>query len=204
MSSPNLVRVYHRSWRFVAVCALLGLVLALAFSLVQPLRYSSTVRLLITQTNVAGLDPYTAVKSTERIAQNLSEVIYASSFFNAVMASGNVDRSAFPTDEIAKRRAWRETVETSVTPGTGVMSVTAFHQSRAQATEIAVRVSEEIANQAPNYFGYSVRVQIIDDPLPSRFFAKPNFIQNGLFGIMVGFLAASAWVLGKVKRGDLP
>src|SRR5574340_566493 len=102
MSSPNLVRVFMRSWRFVAIATLVGLVLALAFSLVQPLRYSSTVRLLITQTNVTGLDPYTAVKSTERIAQNLSEVIYTSSFFNAVMASGVVDASYFPQDEISK------------------------------------------------------------------------------------------------------
>lgn len=80
------------------------------------------------------------------------------------------------------------------------MTVTAYHPKRAQATVLAVRVAQEIANQAPNYFGYSVRVQIIDDPLPSRFFAKPDFITNGLFGAMVGFLAASAWVLGKSRE----
>lgn len=201
MASPNLVRILTRSWRLIAVSAFLGLVLALGFSLVQPLRYSSTVRLLITQTNVAGLDPYTAVKSTERIAQNLSEVVYTSSFFNAVMADGSVDRAYFPADEISKRTLWRDTVETAVTAGTGVMSVTAYHPKREQATQLAIRISQEIANQAPNYFGYSVRVQVIDDPLPSRFFAKPDFIRNGLMGAMVGFLAATAWVLSKTREG---
>lgn len=185
----------------VAVSAAAGLVLAAAFSLVQPLKYSSTVRLLITQTNVTGLDPYTAVKSTERIAQNLSEVLYTSSFFNAVTSDSQIDVSYFSTDEITKRAEWKETVSTAVTPGTGVMTVTAYHPKRSQATVLAVRVAQEIANQAPNYFGYSVRVQIIDDPLPSRFFAKPDFITNGLLGAMIGFLAASAWVLGKSREG---
>lgn len=197
MSSPNLVRLFVRSWRLVVLATLLGVVLAVGFSLVQPLRYSSSIRLLITYTNVTGLDPYTAVKSTERIAQNLSEIVYTSSFFNAVMASGGVDASYFPSDEISKRAKWREAVETSVTAGTGVMTVTAYHQNRDQATAIAVRVANEIANQAPNFFGYSVRVQIIDDPLPSRFFAKPDFIRNAAFGAVIGFLAASAWVLGR-------
>ncbi len=200
MSSPNIVRLFTRSWRLIALSTLVGIVLAIGFSLVQPLRYSSSVRLLITYTNVTGLDPYTAVKSTERIAQNLSEIIYTTSFFNAVMASGGIDTSYFPSDEISKRAKWRETVETSVSAGTGVMTVTAYHPNRDQATAIVVRVAQEIANQAPNFFGYSVRVQIIDDPLPSRFFAKPDFLQNAIFGAIIGLLASSAWVLGR-RRG---
>lgn len=200
MSSSNFVRVFLNSWRVVAVSTLVGLVLAVAFSLVQPLRYSSTVRLLITQINIAGLDPYTAIKSTERIAQNLSEVIYTSSFFNSVMVDTQIDKNYFPQDEINKRKKWRETILTAVTPGTGVMTVTAYHTVRAQATLLAVRVAQEIANQAPNYFGYSARVQIIDDPLPSRFFAKPDFVSNGLMGAVAGFLLSSAWALSRSKE----
>lgn len=200
MSSSNLVRILYKSWRVIAISTGIALLLAIGFSLIQPLRYSSTVRLLITQTNVTGLDPYTAVKSTERIAQNLSEVIYTSSFFNAVMTDTSIDKAYFPTDEISKRSLWKDSIVTSVTPGTGVMTVTAFHSSRAQAALLAVRVSQELSNQAPNYFGYSVRVQVIDDPLPSRFFAKPDFLRNGLMGVMIGFLAATAWVLGRKQE----
>ncbi len=199
MATSNLVHLLIRRWRLVALATLLGLVLALGFSLVQPLRYSSTVRLLITQTNVTGLDPYTAVKSTERIAQNLAEVIYTTSFFNAIVASETIDRSYFPTDEIKKRSTWRDTISTAVVPGTGVMNVTAYHTDRGQAAALAVRVAQELANQAPNYFGYSVRVQVIDDPLPSRFFAKPDFVSNGLMGLIAGFLLGTAWVLGKIR-----
>jgi len=200
MATTNYVRLFVRAWRMMLVSTLAGAVLALAFSMLQPLRYSATERILITQTNAAGFDPYTAIKSTERIAQNLSEIIYTSSFFNAVMAKAQVDASYFPSDEIDKRTKWKQTIETQVDTGTGLMSIIAYHPDRVQAIELSVRVAQELASAAPNYFGYSVRVQIIDDPLPSRFFAKPDFLRNGLLGAVVGFLLASAWILGRVRN----
>ncbi len=176
----------------------LGGLLALAFSLVQPLRYSSTERVLITQTNVAGVvDPYTAIKSAERIAQNLSELIYTSSFFNAVMLKAQVDKTYFPQAELARRKKWIQTIEMRVIAGTGVLSIIAYHTNRAEATELALRVAQELVNITPNYFGSAVRVQSIDDPLPSRFFAKPDLAQNVSFGAIAGFLLGAAWVLGR-------
>jgi len=200
MSTPNYFRLLTRSWRLVFLVTFMGALLALAFSFAQPLRYSSTERVLITQSNIGGMDPYTAIKSTERIAQNLSEIIYTSSFFNSVMSKAQIDPSYFPADEISKRKKWRDTVETSIVPGTGVVSIIAYHPNVGQATEIAVRVAEELVAVTPNYFGTAVRVQIIDDPLPSRFFAKPDVVRNALIGALVGFLLASAWVLGRVKN----
>lgn len=200
MSRPNYIHILVKSWRQLVIMTLAGLILALAFSFIQPFKYSSTVRMLITQTNPTGLDPYTAVKSTERIAQNLSELIHTSAFFNAVTSDATVDQSVFPKDEIEKRRFWKETIETSVTPGTGVMSISAFHQNRDQATILAVRTAKEIETEAPNYFGFSVKAQMIDSPLPSRFFAKPNFIKNALFGTVCGMLLGFAWVLWKVRE----
>lgn len=176
---------------------LLGLVCALAFSLVQPLRYSSTVRLFIVQTNSTGLDPYTAIKSTERIAQNLTELIYTTAFYNAVVDDPSVDRSYFPTDEISRREKWRGTIEGEVSPGTGVMSLIAYHTDRSQAQTLSVRAAQQLAIQASDYFGFSVRVQVIDSPLPSRFFAKPDFASNALFGATAGLLLGLAWVLGR-------
>lgn len=200
MSKTNYVYLLTRTWKRVFLTTVLGASLALAFSLAQPLRYSSTERLLITQTNIVGVDPYTAIKSTERIAQNIREIIYTSSFFHAVMSNAKIDPSYFPQDEIAKRKKWRSTIRADVTAGTGVMSITAYHTSRAQAAELAVQVAQTLVNITPNYFGYSVRVQIIDDPLPSRFFAKPDFFQNAVFGAISGLLLGIAWVLGRVKN----
>lgn len=200
MSRPNYIHIFVKSWRQLVIITLAGLILALAFSFIQPFKYSSTVRLLITQTNPTGLDPYTAVKSTERIAQNLSELIYTSAFFDAVTKDASIDQTVFPKDEIQKRQYWRDTIETAVAPGTGVMSITAFHQNRDQAMALALRTSKEIEVEAPNYFGFSVKAQMIDSPLPSRFFAKPNFIKNAFFGTACGMLLGLAWVLWKVRE----
>ncbi len=201
MPSINLFNLYIRGWRLIVLLTALGFVLALIFSLIQTKKYSSQVRLLITQTNVTGVDPYTAIKSTERIGQNLAELVFSSSFFNGVINEGGVDANYFTlNDEIEKRREWAQTVEVGVTPGTGVMYITAYHPDRAQAAAIAVAVSRQLAEQAPNFFGYSVRVQIIDDPLPSRYFAKPNFATNIGFGTLLGLLIGSAWVLGRIRQ----
>lgn len=200
MATMNFMHIYIRGWRMLLLCTIAGLLIALIFSALQPLRYSSTVRLLITQTNATGVDPYTAIKSTERIGQNLSELVYSSSFFNAVMNQGGIDRDYFAIDEIDKRKEWQRAVETGVVPGTGIMQVVAYHKDRAQAIAIAVGVAKELATQAPNYYGYSVRLQIIDDPLPSRFFAKPDFLQNSVFGLLFGFLIGSAWILARIKQ----
>lgn len=200
MATNNVVRLYTRNWKTLALLALIGALLALGFSFAQTWRYSSTVRVLIIQTNATGLDPYTAIKSTERIAQNLSEIIYTSSFFNAVVAQGKIDASYFPTDEIKKRKKWKDTIETVITPNTGVVSIIAYHPNRDQATELAVDVAKQLQEVVPNYFGYSVRVQIIDDPLPSGFFAKPDLKRNLPVGAVVGFLLGSVWVLGRPKR----
>jgi capsular polysaccharide biosynthesis protein len=200
MSTPNYVRLILRSWRYVLLATLAGLVLALAFSFVQPFRYSSSVKILITQANVAGLDPYTAVKSTERIAQNLGEIVATSAFFNAVTQDPSVDASYFPADELKKRKKWEDAVETVVTPGTGVMTVIAYHPVRDQATTLALRVSQQLVKEAPDLFGFSVRAQVIDAPVPSRFFAKPDFFMNAAYGAVAGFLLGLAWVLGKAKE----
>ncbi|MDD5438389.1 MAG: hypothetical protein PHC70_04570 [Patescibacteria group bacterium] len=200
MPSINILHLYVRAWRPLLLITLGGLVVALLGSALMPLKFSSTVRLLITQTNATGVDPYTAIKSTERIGQNLSEVVYTSSFYNAIAQQQGVDLSYFPTDEIDKRDEWRNTVSINVVPGTGIMEVVVYHKDRNQATILAVDVAKELAEQAPNYFGYSVRLQIIDDPLPSRFFAKPDFVRNGGLGALFGFLVGSLWVLAKMKE----
>ena len=189
------------AWQLLLSCAALGALLALAFSLVTPLQYSSTVRLLITQPNATGLDPYTAIKSTERIATSLSELVYTTTSFNDILAQAKgFDPTYFPTDEINKRKMWSRAIEIAVTPGTGIMSVTAFHPNRDQARLLVDATANEIAAQAPGYFGNIVHVQVIDSPLDSRWYARPNFVSNGLFGFFIGLLLSLAWVLTKMTR----
>lgn len=192
--------VFSRSWKLFLLAALGGGILATLFSFVSPLRYGSSVRLLVTQTNAIGLDPYTAVKSTERIAANLSEIVHTSTFAgNVIMRAQGFDAAYFPLDEYAKRRAWSKALSTSVVAGTGIMELTAYHPLREQARLLADAASQELAVQAPNYFGYNVRVQVIDPPLDSRWFAQPSFVRNGVFGFIFGLLLGMIWRFARLS-----
>jgi capsular polysaccharide biosynthesis protein len=156
---------------------------------------------LVTQANASGLDPYTAVKSSERIGQNLAAIVHSSTVFSSVMAKARLDVTSFPSDEIRRRKAWQETVDIEVDPGTGVLSVIAYHIDPSMAKELAMRIAEEITIVTPNYFGATVRAQVIDEPLPSRFFAKPDLLRNAAFGVLLGSLLGIGWVLGRVRKG---
>jgi uncharacterized protein involved in exopolysaccharide biosynthesis len=49
MAQKNYSTILWRGWQTVMMFAVLGLVLALIISFIQPLKYSSTVRLLVLQ-----------------------------------------------------------------------------------------------------------------------------------------------------------
>jgi len=188
-------------WKLILGTAFMGLLLALAFSLLTPLQYSSTVRLLISQPASTSLDAYTVLKSNERIAQSLSQLLFTSTFFENILSQAEgVDTSYFPMDELKRRQLWQQSVETGVEPNSGLMTVTVYHSNRDQARTLVNAAAEELTKQAPNYFGFSVRRQVIDRALDSRWFARPNFMTNGLFGLSIGLLLGVAWVLVQKPR----
>jgi uncharacterized protein involved in exopolysaccharide biosynthesis len=204
MSSPNYVRSLFGSWKFLLGMAFLGAVLALLFSFITPLQYSSSMRLLVTQQNAGNLDPYTAMKATERMAGSLQQLAYSTTFFQETLnfAKG-VDTEYFPMDEYKRREKWRKTIETSLESGTGIMTVTVYHTDRLQARLLVDAASREMAAQAQTYFGTSVKIQVIDTPLDSRWYVRPNFLSNAAFGAILGFMAGIIWLLGRVSRREL-
>ena len=118
MSQPNYIRDVASHWHTVIMFGLLGLVLALIVSFVQPLRYYSTVRLLILQDVGTSVDAYTASRAEERIADNLSTILYTSTFFDQVMDAGfDIDQTVFPDDDSKTRKVWGDMVKATVARG---------------------------------------------------------------------------------------
>lgn len=176
-------------WRLPLVTTCLGIAFAIGLSFALPFQYGSTARVFVTQPSAAGLDAYTAIKSTERVASTLSELVYSTVFFDQVLSKSNeINRAYFPEKEIDRRKMWRKTISTGIEPGTGIVTVSAYHPDRAQARLLVDGVTREMALQAPNLFGYNIRVQVIDAPLDSRWFAKPDFVQNATYGAAIGLL----------------
>ena len=84
MAKIRYSTIFLRGWSTIILFAVLGLVLAVVFSFLRPLEYSSTVRLLITQ-NVGTVDAYTAARSAERIAEDLATITYTTSLASEII-----------------------------------------------------------------------------------------------------------------------
>lgn len=189
------------NWRVIAFAGALGMICAVLLSFIQPLEYSSTTRLLITQ-ELGAVDAYTASRSAERIADDLAAVVYTSTFFDKVMSSGYpVVESYFSDDALKRRDAWEEAVSVSVSRSSGLLTVRAFHPDVSQAEELARAVAYVLSTQGWTYTsGGNISVQIVDEPLNSRYPVRPNLIVNGLSGLALGMLCGAGYVLIMTER----
>src|SRR3989338_809996 len=126
MSNEIILKTFSRHSRTIASFAALGLVLALLISFLQPLRYSSTVRLLVLQNSDTTVDAYTLSRSEERIAENLSTIIFTTTFFDEVINAGfSIDPTTFPLQDYKRRQVWANTITATVSRGAGLLTISA-------------------------------------------------------------------------------
>lgn len=202
MARKNYTTVLWHGWHTILMFALLGLVLAMIVTFVQPLKYSSTVRLMILQDVGTSVDAYTASRSEERIAENLSTIVYTTTFFEEVMGAGfSIDESIYEQEDYKKRREWMKTITATVARGTGLLTVSAYHQDVAQAQQIVQAVAYVLTHQVEEYTsGGNIEVRLIDDPLNSRWPVKPNILANMFSGLVLGGLVGVGYVLLQAER----
>lgn len=185
------VLFHHRG--IIIKAAIVGGLLALLVSIFLPQEYAATTKLLIIPKVNLGVDPYTAVKSGERINQTLSQVIRTTSFFDKVMqVSGfQIDQTPYQTTEQKKRKLWERTVNPTVLSGTSLLSVTAFNKVPAQAESLAGAIAYVLQTQGTQYTGADAEIKVVDTPIVSRFPVRPNYVLNIVFGALaLGLLSA--------------
>ncbi|MEK7545657.1 MAG: Wzz/FepE/Etk N-terminal domain-containing protein [Patescibacteria group bacterium] len=199
----DIAQLLERHWKTIAVSAVLVMVAAAALSFVRPLEYSSTMRLLIIQKAGVNLDPYTAIRSAERIADNLSQVIYTSVFYDKVAAAGfDIDRSYFEPVETKRRKQWADMVSTQVTHETGFLQISVYHKDKEQASEIARAVAFVLTTEGNQFIGgRDLEIRLVDTPLQSRFPVRPNIPLNAFLGAVIGVILSSLYlVVGEARR----
>ncbi len=199
----SLSTVLRPRRKFIIVCAAVAAILAALISLTQPLKYSATVRLLITERGTLSLDPYTALRSTELIADNLAQLAQTSSFFDRVLQSGyKIDAQYFSGTEQHRRKLWGQTVSANSVRGTGLLEITAYHPVPAEAIKIVSAMSLLLSTQGSDYIGRDLTVRLVDAPLQSRFPVKPNIPLIMAVGALLGCIFASGrvWFAHRRKR----
>ncbi len=202
MPTINYTTVLLDRAKTIGAFAAAGLVGALLLCVVQPLKHSSTVRLLVMQDLGSTTDAYTASRSEERIAENLSTRIYTTTFFDEVMGSGfSIQEKYFPSKDYKRRQEWAKTVDATISRGSGLLTVTAYHQEVAQAEQIARAVASVLTEKADEYTsGGGVQVSLIDAPLNSRWPVKPNILANAVSGAVLGGLVGMGFVLTHYEK----
>lgn len=188
-------------WHSIALFAAIGFFLGVALSFLRPLEYSSTTRLLILQ-QIGAVDAYTASRAAERVADDLANIIYTTTFYDKVIAaSSNIDQDYFGDDEHKLRKKWGRTVDATVARGTGLLEIRVYHPDVEQAELIARAVAAVLVTEGWTFTsGGSISIQQVDEPLNSRWPVRPNIPVNGFTGFFLGGLAGVAYVFLKAER----
>lgn len=191
-----------RGWKKIFLFALVTAFAGAGLSFLFPLRYSSSMRMLIIQNQLSQADPYTAIKASERISDNLAQIVYTTSFYDKVMgAKFNIDQSVFKPEESKKRKQWREMIETRVIRGSGMLVVTVYHEDVKQAEQISRAIAFVLTTEGWQYVGGGdLDVKLVDEPLNSRFPVKPNIPANAFMGFILGIIAGTGYVLSNARR----
>lgn len=205
MQETQYIGTLLLGWKRILMFAVVSALFGAALSFLFPLQYSSTMRLLIIQRQLSTADPYTAIKASERISDNLSQAIYTTDFFDKVLETDfDIDRSVFKADEHKRRKQWAQMVDTQVIRGSGMIVLTTYHVDKEQATQIARAISYVLTTEGWQYVGGGdLEVKIVDEPLPSRFPVKPNIPANVLMGFALGLIAGSGYVLMTSQKKGL-
>jgi len=200
MPQVHYGKIALKSWKKILFFGLAAMLATIGLSLVQPLKYSSSIRMLIIQPANYNVDPYTAIRSSEQIGNNLAQVVYTTDFFRKVMDAGgskfSIDPTYFPDNDAKRRKLWSQMVSVRVENGTGLLNITVYHPDKNQATQVAQAIAYVMTNEGANYVGgTALQIRLVDEPLVSRFPVKPNLAVNGFTGLLLGALFGVAFAI---------
>ncbi len=194
-SFPLLLRSVPK----VLVAGAVGCVLAVGLSLLQPLEYRSTTKVLVIP-KISGVDPYTASRSAETVADQLASMLATSSIYNAVLSQSSVDRAYFPQNIIQFQNAWSDAVTASVTRGSGILTINAYHTNPKKAEALAEAVAHVYVADGWKYVTGEITMQVIDEAVNSRYPVRPNILVNGVTGLFLGFFGGGGYVVISHER----
>jgi len=198
MESKEFLQLIKQRKRAITAVAVLFILLSLALSVAQPLKYGATSRLLVVQNFNIGADPYAVSRSNQLLSNVLVQVASSDSFYNEVVNSGyNIDKTYFsntdPQKELAK---WQKTVSVKSLSDSGIVEVNIYHPDKYQLDQIAQAVNYIYQTKHQEYDGSgdAITIKVIDKPLVSRWPVKPNLPLNMALGLIFGLLCGGVYV----------
>ncbi|MFH1947281.1 MAG: Wzz/FepE/Etk N-terminal domain-containing protein [Candidatus Magasanikbacteria bacterium] len=194
------IKILTKRWRVLVFAGLLVAVLSLIVSILFPLQYRADAQVLIISKSRYGVDPYTVIKSAERVGENISQIVKTNDFFQKVMSQPGytLDSNTFAKlSERDKRKKWQKTINTSVVYGTGVLNVSAYHENQTQAKQLAGAVADTLVSKGWEYVGGDVTIKVVNDAVVTKWPVRPNLILNTILGFVLGVLVMGILTIKK-------
>ncbi len=191
-----MLKVFLKHLRLIIIWGLVIGIISGAVSLVFPMKYSAESQVLIISRDRTGVDPYTQVKSAERIGENLAQVMRTTDFYQKVMEStSQFDRERWNSlSERKQRKMWQKDVVGSMVYGSSLLKITTYSESKDDAKALSDAVTQMVSSRGWEYVGGDVAIKSVNSPLVSNFPTRPNLLMNILVGFVVGVLLAGLWV----------
>lgn len=197
--------MYHALVKHFRLLILWGVILAIVVSIIGlflPRQYSATSQAMIISRDRTGVDPYTQVKSAERIGEDLVQVMKTTDFFSKTMESTatGLNKDSFTSlADREQRKKWQKDVQAAVVSGTSLLNLTVYAHTPEEAVALSNAVTETLVGRGWEYVGGDVVVKSVNRALVSRLPARPNFILNAVLAFVAGVILAVFWVL-KYRR----
>jgi capsular polysaccharide biosynthesis protein len=193
------VDLLKKRWKAIFLFSILIAFLSAFVTLFFPLKYRSNSQVYIISQNRYGVDPYTNVKSAEKVGENLIQVIRTTDFYGKVKNEDNsIDWSYFESStEKKKREKWLKTLEANMVYGTSVMNINIYHPKPEEAKKISEAVAKTLVAKSWEYVGGDITIKIINTPILSSYPVKPNFILNAFFGFLIALFFSGLWTIKK-------
>ncbi|MDA3802485.1 MAG: hypothetical protein PF488_01125 [Patescibacteria group bacterium] len=167
------------------------MMLVLIVSLLGPLKYTSSSKVLVVQNNPATTDSYVLSRSNEYLGNLFSEVVYSGTFFHSVLNSSRyeMDETYFKGDYGKQLKLWNKTISTKTIADTGIIEIYVYHPDPNQAMLISMAVNDVLINENYNYQGgEGIRISVLNQPVVSDYPNKPNVLYNLVFTFLIGLL----------------
>ena len=202
--SNSPLNILKKLWKLILFSTLLLGILSVFVSLLFPLNYKAESQVLIISKSRYGVDPYTVIKSAERVGENISQIVETDDFYKKVMEQNNFnfDKDYFANLSDKKlRKMWQKTIDTSVVYGTGVLNIAVYHPDKNQAKELAGAISSALSSRGWEYVGGDVTIKTVNPAIiKSSLPAKPNLILNFFVGAVFGCLLVILLTLADYKK----